>query len=178
MRITWFGGKVFRLYLGGKIFVTDPERVQDGANPHEVAAAADRLIDLSDNFQDFPYLEPENWNRRKRKRVIDAPEDEEIAGLYSVGGEALFIDEPEEGPVIIAPGEGTAWGHFCDRAVVVLYGKQRTIVQGARDLLAGGRPRLIVLAVEGLQDPQLSELQALAGDTPLIVVERGLSVEA
>lgn len=177
MRITWFGGKVFRLYVGGRIFVTDPNNVHEGSSTHEVVAAADRLIDLSDGFQEFPYLEPENWKRRRRVRIVDAP-DEQIAGLYSVGGEALFIDEPEEGPVVVAPGEGTAWGAYCDGAVVVLYGKTKFVMEGVRDLLRCARPRLLALACEGHEEPDVSSLMPILADTALVVLERGLSVEA
>lgn len=179
MRITWFGGKVFRLYLGGQIFVTDADKVSGNASPHEVAAAADHLIDLSDNFQEFAYLEPENWGRRRRRaRPIDLPEQEEIAGLYSVGGEALFIDEPEEGPLVIAPGEGTAWGAYCEGAVVVLYGKPKAVLAGVSDLLGCARPRLIALAAEPMPDDALVALEPELGDTALVVLAPGLSVEA
>lgn len=177
MRITWFGGSTFRLYIGGKIFVTDVEKVSGGTDPHEVAAAADHRIDLSDGIVEFPYLEVETWRKKRPLRMIDEPE-EQIAALYTIEGEALFIDEPQEGPVIVAPGGETAWGHFADGAVVVLFGTAKGVEDGATSLLKAGRPKLIAIAADGFSEKEMGRLAAVCGDCALQVLEKGLAVEA
>lgn len=177
MKITWFGGTTFRLYLGGKIFVTDGHLVPKDISRHEVEAAADHLIDLSDGVQDLAYLDPESWTRKKPVRLIDAPE-EEIAALYTLSGEGLFIDEPAEGPVILAPGGETAWGHFADGAVAILFGTAQNVLAGAEALLIAARPRLIALAAEGLSTDGFRGLSVRAGGCAVLILEPRLAVEA
>lgn len=177
MKITWFGGSTFRLYIGGKIFVTDAERAPEGVSPHEVGAAADQRIDLSDGIVEFPYLEVETWRRKKPLRLIDEPV-EQIAALYTIEGEALFIDEPQEGPLIVAPGGQTAWGRFADDSVVVLHGRAEDIVAGVKSLLIAARPKLVAIASDGLSEGQFSELAAVCGDCALQVLEKGFAIEA
>lgn len=177
MRITWFGGSTFRLYVGGKIFVTDAERAPDGVDPHEVGAAADHKIDLSDGIVEFPYLDVENWRPKKPVRVIDEPA-EQILALFTIEGEALFIDEPQEGPVIVAPGGHTAWGRFADNAVVLLYGAPSAVLEGAQSLLIAARPKLITIAAEGFSDTQFAILAEVCGECAVQVLEPGFAVEA
>lgn len=177
MKITWFGGSTFRIYVGGKIFVTDHDRAPEGVDPHEVSAAADHKIDLSDGIVEFPYLDVENWKKRRPQRLLDMPE-EMIAALYTIEGEALFIDEPQEGPVIVAPAGQTAWGHFADNAVVVLYGNSSAILEGAQSLLIAARPKLITIATSGISDTQMSALGSVCGECALQILEQGFAIEA
>lgn len=177
MKITWFGGSTFRLYIGGQIFVTDEKRAPAGVDAHEVAAAADHRIDLSDGIVEFDTLDVENWQRKRPRRVIDEPV-EEIAALFTIEGEALFIDEPQEGPVIVAPGGQTAWGRFADNAVVVLYGAPPAVLEGAQALLIAARPKLIAIASEGFSDRQFESLGKVCGDCALQILEQGFAVEA
>lgn len=177
MKITWFGGITFRIYVGGKIFVTDHDRAPGGIDPHEVSAAADFKIDLSDGINDFPFLDLESWKKQRPRRLLDMPE-ETVAALYTIEGEALFIDEPQEGPVIVAPGGQTAWGHFADNAIVVLYGEAQAILEGAQSLLIAARPKLIVIAADGFNDEQLSALSDACGGCAMQVLEQGFAIEA
>ncbi len=177
MKITWFGGSTFRLYVGGVIFVTDIERAPANIDRRELGAGADHRIDLSDGLVEFPYLDLENWRPRRQSRLIDMPA-EQIAELYTISGEGLFIDEPQEGPVIVAPANQTAWGRFAEGAVVVLYGPPKTIAEGVRSLVASARPKLVALATEGLNDLQFQAVAACCDGCAVQVLEPGLSVEA
>jgi len=177
MKITWFGGSTLRIYVGGRIFVTDHERAPEGVDPHEVSAAADYTINLSDGIIEFPYLDMESRKEQRPRRLIDMPQ-ELVASLYTIEGEALFIDEPQEGPVIVAPGGQTAWGHFADNAVVVLYGKPEAVLEGAQSLLVAARPKLIAIAADGFSQDQLDVLALTCGNCALQVLEQGFSVEA
>lgn len=177
MKITWFGGTTFRLYVGGRIFVTDADKAPSGVDPHEVAAAADYKVDLTDRIADFPFLDAENWERRRPLRVIDAPE-EDIFELYTISGEGIFIDEPEEGPVIIAPAGETAWGHFADDAVVILFGESAAVSEGIKSLTVAARPKLIAIATSQLSDVEIGALSKACRKCPMQVLEAGLSLEA
>jgi len=177
MKITWFGGSTFRLYIGGVIFVTDIVHAPEGVDQRELSAGADHRIDLRDGLVEFPYLDIENWRPRRPGRMIDIPA-EQIAALYTISGEALFIDEPQEGPVIIAPSDQTAWGHFADNAVAVLYGPPKSINSGARALMLSARPKLIAIATEGLGEREFQALAEICDGCALQVLEPGMSVEA
>lgn len=176
MKITWFGGSTFRLYVGGKIIVTDAGRAPDNADPHEIAAAADHRIDLSDGSVEYPYLEPETWSR-PRHTLLDEPE-EEILALYTLSGEGIFVDEPTEGPLIVAPAGLTAWGRFADNAVVVLFGRADALIAGATALFVAARPRVLMFAVTAGEPPALSDLAKSAGQCAIQVLEPGLAIEA
>jgi len=176
MKITWFGGSTFRLYVGGKIFVTDADKAPDGINAHEVAAAADHRIDLSDGIADFPYLDAENWTPRRPRRALDMP-DEQLYELYTISGEALFIDEPEEGPVIVAPAGQTAWGRFADNGVIVLYGAAHQLAGDISNLILAARPKLLMVAVDGLTDALIGEISPVANGCAVQIMEPGLSLE-
>jgi len=177
VKITWFGGATFRIYIGGKIFVTDAERAGGGVDRHEVAAGADEKISLSDGMVEHPYLDVSEWRRTRARRPIDEPV-ETVAALFTISGEGLFIDEPQDGPLIVAPGGQTAWGHFADGAVAVLFGDPLGVEEGARSLLIAARPRLIALAAEGFSDAQFRALAKDCGDCALQVMEQGLALEA
>jgi len=175
MKITWFGGATFRLYIGGKIIVTDADRAPAGVSSHEIAAAADHRIDLSDGRIDYPYLEPETW-RRPRHSLLEEP-DEEILTLYTLSGEGIFIDEPSEGPLIVTPAGETAWGRFADNAVVVLFGTGDALTAGATALFTAARPRVLLLALAAGEPPEPRALAAIAGHCAVQLLEPGLAVE-
>lgn len=176
MKITWFGGTTFRIYVGGRIFVTDAGKAPGTANMHEVAAAADYRIDLGGEKPAFPLLDAENWRRRKPLRLVDAPA-EEVFDLYTLSGEAIFIDEPEEGPVVLAPARDTAWGRFADDAVLILHGDAEALAEGVRSVTAIARPRLIAIAAPEMDDAQVQAIAGLCGGCAIQVLERGLPLE-
>jgi len=177
MRLTWFGGSTFRLYLGGRIIVTDPGHAPAGVDRSELVAAADHVIDLSDGVADFPVVDPISWRPRRRGRLIDEVE-ETIVQLLVFGKEGLVVDEPEEGPVVIAPGGAADWGPFADGAAVVLFGSATAIAAGVAALTVRTRPKLIALATPSLGDAEFTGLAANAGGCPILVLEAGLAVEA
>lgn len=177
MRLTWFGGSTFRLYLGGRIIVTSPDRAPAGVEHAELVAAADHLIDLEDGISEFEVIDPERWHPRRPKRLVDQS-GETIVELFAVGDEGLIVDEAEEGPVIIAPAGLKAWGRFADDAVVVVYGVPEAVTRGVNALAMVARPKLIALAAEGLTDDQFARTASAAGASPVQVLERGLALEA
>jgi len=176
MKLTWFGKSVFRLYLGGRIIVTDAQLAPEGTDPHELLAAADTEINLSDGVLDHPQID-ENWSRARPWRIIEQPE-EVIEELYTLSGEGVFIDEPQEGPVILAPATETAWGPFAENAVVLFFGDAKGVEQEIADLLASAKPRLIALALTGLTDTQFRAIAEKCRDCTVQVLEPGLALEA
>jgi precorrin isomerase len=176
MKLTWFGKSVFRIYIGGRIIVADAQLAPEGIDAHELVAAADVQINLSDGGLDHPQID-ENWRSSRPLRQIDQPE-EVIEELYTLSGEGVFIDEPQEGPVILAPATETAWGPFANNAVVVFFGNAEGVAQEVADLLASAKPRLIVLALSGLTDEQFHTIGNLCQRFAVQVLEEGLALEA
>lgn len=177
MRLTWFGGSTFRLYLGGRIIVTSPERAPADVDRAELVAAADHLIDLGDGVSEYPVIDPETWQPRRPERLVEQS-GETIVELFALAGEGLIVDEAEEGPVIIAPAGLSEWGRFADDAVVVVYGAPQAVTRTVNVLAMAARPKLIALAAEGLTDDQFTTTASAAGASPVQVLERGLALEA
>lgn len=177
MKITWFGGGTFRLYVGGRIVVTDPRDAPAGVEAAELTAAADEVVALAGGASGLPQLDPDAFPARRRLRPLDEPDAAE-ARLFALGGVGLAIDDPGEAPLILAPGGVPAWGPFADEAVVVLFGDAAAVADGAGTLLSTARPRLVALAAEGMSDARFAALAATAGRTPMQVLEAGLAVEA
>ncbi len=177
MRLTWFGGSTFRLYLGGRIIVTSPDRAPAGVDHAELVAAADHLVDLEDGISEYPVIDPQSWQSRMPERLVDQS-GETIVELLAVGDEGLIVDEAEEGPVIIAPAGLKGWGRFADDAVVVVYGAPEMVARGVNALAMVARPKLIALAAEGLTDDQFATTASAAGASPVQVLEAGLALEA
>jgi hypothetical protein len=175
MKLTWFGKSVFRIYIGGRIIVTDAQLAPEGVDGHELVAAADVEINLTDGKLDHPQID-DNWTAARPRRVIDQPE-EVIEELYTLSGEGVFIDEPQEGPVILAPTVETAWGRFADNGVIVFFGNAGNVEQEIVDLLLSAKPRLIALALDGLTDAQFAAIAAQCTVCPLQVLEPGLALE-
>lgn len=176
MRLTWFGGSTFRLYLGGRIIVTDPDMAPEGVDRAELAAAADHVVDLRDGIADFPLVDPATWRPTRRGRLIEDA-GETIVELLSTGGEALVVDEPDEGPVVIAPATLSDWGRFADGAVVAIYGSGQAVADGARALLGHARPKLVAMAGD-VGEADMAAVAAVAGQTPVQALETGLALEA
>jgi hypothetical protein len=151
--------------------------VPDGVDSRELTAAADQTIDLSDGIAELPNLDVKTWQKAHPVRLIDEPV-EQIAAPYSIDGEALFIDEPQEGPVIVSGGKEIAWGRFADGAVVVLFGTPGGVDEAAKSLFSGARPKLVALAADGYQSTQLRTLAEISGRSALQILEKGLAVEA
>lgn len=173
MRITWFGGSTFRLYLGGNIVVVDPDAAPAGIDRAELAAAADRTIAASG--EGLPVLDTE-WKPRRRRREIDEPESRPPLRIFRLEGGGVLLDAAEKSPLVLGNGE-TAWGSFAENSVVVLHGPGENIPEAALRLLAAARPRLIALA--GIpSDAAFSAIAAAIRDTPFQVLETGLALEA
>ncbi len=175
MRITWFGGGTFRIYVGGRIVVTDPDGAPAGVDRHELAAAADHIVRPGQG--DLPEIDPAAWCRRRPQRVIDVP-GEDIFGLHVLPGGGLFIDEPEEGPLIATPAGVTTWDRFADEGAVAVFGDAEAVATDIRALMATARPRLVAIAASRFSGDQFRALADIGGGGALLVLEPGLAVEA
>lgn len=47
MKLTWFGGTTIRIYIGGQIFVVDPQLAPDDIDRAEAVSGADRVLRLA-----------------------------------------------------------------------------------------------------------------------------------
>lgn len=175
MRITWFGASTFRIYLGGRIVVVDPEAAPADVDRHELVAAADHVVALGRG--DLPALDPAAWRHRRPRRAIDMPA-QDIFDLRALPGGGLFIDEPEEGPLIATPAGATTWERFADDAAVTVFGEAAVAAADIRALMAMARPRLVAIAATDVSGDQFRALADIGGGSTLLVLEPGLAVEA
>ena len=63
MKLTWFGGTTFRVYVGGKVLVVDAEGVPGGIDRTELVSGADRVFGLADDTKN-PRLTVAIWRQR------------------------------------------------------------------------------------------------------------------
>lgn len=171
MRITWFGGTVFRLYVGGEIIVTDGHLSDDV----EVLAAADHLVDLSGGMPGIE-MSVSDAPHKRRKSLLEEPEVGGVS-LTARDGAALIVRDMGEGDLIVVT-RPLQWGRFADAGVVVLALGAETALRVAQDLFEAARPRLLILAVDDLNDAQFAHLAEICGDCAVQVLEPGLALEA
>lgn len=177
MRLTWFGGSTFRLYLGGEIFVLDADRAPGGVDAYEVAAAANYSFTTGPALAALPAVDPQTWQRAAPKRLIDASENA-AAQVFALGDTGILIDEAEEGPVILSAAAQHEWGRFADGAMVVLFGAPDIVAQDGANLLDVARPLMVAVASKGFSDAQFSVLAQHAGKSTLQMLEPGFAIEA
>ncbi len=173
MRIAWFGGSAFRLYLGGSIIVTDPDAAPASVDSAELVAAADRTVAASGIG--LPLLDAA-WRPQRRRREIDEPVSPPGLRLFRLDGGGLLLDAPGDGPLIVVSAT-TVWDRFADNAVAVLYGPADDLPDAVQRLCTAARPRLIALAAAP-SEQDFTAITAAARGTPLQVLEHGLALEA
>lgn len=177
MRLTWFGGSTFRLYLGGDIFVLDADRAPEDVDAHEVASAANYSFALGPKLSILPDLNPQTWKPMTPKRLID--EDEKrVANVFALGETGILIDESDEGPVILTAAGQLEWGRFADDALVVLFGAPEVVGEDALKLLQTARPLMLAIASSGFTDAQFAALGKQAGRCAIQMLEPGFAIEA
>lgn len=175
MRITWFEGDVFRLYVGGKIIVTNKGGAGDGDDA-DIHAAADHIVALADGLPGMADFAAADWKPKQGRPLLEVPEDDGVS-LYAIEKSALFMDDSSEGVLIVAS-KPINWGRFADGAVVVLAGHAAAVLAEAGQLFTLARPRLLALAVADLSDAQFAHLAEICGNCAVQVLEPGLALEA
>ncbi|SDG78674.1 hypothetical protein [Pelagibacterium luteolum] len=175
MKITWFGAMTYRIQIGGRIIVLDPEGAPATINVGELVSGADSVIhpDPTD-LEDF---EGAAWRPRRRARLID--EEEASLVLYRLDTSGLIVDSPDEGLLILDQAtSSTQYDRWADGAVVILSGTGPQCGAHGTALLEIARPKLLALAIDDHDiDPVFDLLAPLLGDTSLIVLEPSLAVE-
>ena len=174
MKLTWFGGTTFRVYLGGEIVVVDAGRAPAGVDRGELLAGADRVVALAGDAA-VPSIDAAAW-RPKAVRPMDEQLPAEILGI---GPSALLIAAAGEPPlVILGSGEPPRFGRWADGAVVVLTSGRESFVAEASVLLDVARPRLVALAAdEQTLDLAVEELSEHLDGAGLVSLEPGLALE-
>jgi hypothetical protein len=173
MRITWFGGSAFRLYVGGSIVVTDPDAAPVSVDRAELVAAADHTLAASGIG--LPLLDAA-WRPQRRRREIDEPAIQQGLRVFSLDGGGLLLDAPEDGPLIVASATAV-WDRFADNVVAVLHGPADGLPNAVQRLCTAARPRLIALAAAP-SERDFAAIAATDHDMPLQVLELGLALEA
>ena len=173
MRITWFGGRCFRIKFSDKDLVLFPEEaipdvksaalldsaIQVDGTSNElflplaetpVAPNSGRLIDVMDD--------PERYLSGKGAFVMDAPSDERLVIKdLSVAGSG-DVDEWQEGAVVLAVGT------FAQCAAIL----HENAIQSSRQL---------VFAVVNPEALDIDVLAAQAGKMRIQLAEIGLAIE-
>lgn len=172
MKITWFGDNVIRLYVGGQILVTDLTKAPAHIDANELAAGADVIVDVEDVLPDLTPFTADNWQRPRRKSMLE--DDDAIAApaLFSFGGKALIADSVDESRLIVAFGP-VEFDRFADDAVVI-----SNDVEVVKSLLEAARPKLIALAISDMTDAQFEDLAAHSNGCAIQVLEKGFALEA
>ncbi len=173
MKLTWFAKSCFRLHVGGRIIVTDPQDAPASVAQHELLSGAESVIDLCVNGLD-PF-DPSDWARRPRLRLIDTPEEVALTLQgFSTGG--LFIGSEDDAPLFVSPPHGN-WGRFADSTVVILAGAFDLMPEALSALCTLARPRLVALASDDFDEALLGDISTAAQGAPLQIMEVGLALE-
>lgn len=176
MKLTWFGGTVLRLHIGGAILVCDAALAPEGVDRGELVAGADRVFGMA--VPEVARIDPAGW----RPRVVRPLDTEPMPVLvHGIGPGAVLIDAPGEPPlVVLATGAAPPrFGRWADSAVVVLCGAGEALVALGSVLLDVARPKLIALAADEQSiDLAIAELREHLDGAGLVSLEPGLAVEA
>lgn len=171
MKLTWFGGTTFRVYVGGKVLVVDAEGVPGGIDRTELVSGADRVFRLADDLPDAGA----KWAPRKVGALIDEAELPEVL-VFRLGENAVMIEAVGEAPLVMATGEVLEAGRWGREAVVVVAGKD--LPGTARSVVNEIGPRLLALAGgEHAVDTTIEAVRDLLDGTGLMAMEPALALE-
>ncbi len=173
MKITWFTKTCFRLHLGGKIIVTDPDDAPAGIAPAELVSGADSVIALATN--DLADFSATDWSRRRPPSLMNDTVPVPVT-LFRFAETGLFVDAPGEGPLILCS-QGAQWGRFADGASVVLFGDFADMPDAVARLCDVARPKLVAIATANFDREKLAALAASGAGTPLQIMEPALALE-
>lgn len=175
MKLTWFGGTTFRIYLGGDIVVIDAHRAPKGVDRGELLAGARRQASIAGD-RTVPRIDPASWRPKPPPRAIDEVQPLEIMGI---GSASLLLAASGEPPlVILGPVDFPRFGRWVDGAVIVLTSGRDSAISEASVLLDVARPRLLALAVdEQTLDVAIAELSEHLDGAGLVSLDPGLALE-
>ena len=169
MKITWFGARTLRVYIGGGILLWSPSDV-DGVAPEELRSGADVVVDAQERL---PQLDATAWRPQRPATALEEAGRTPDVRASAVGDDAALVDAAGEAPLVLLGGEAPAAGRWSRDAVVVAF--SAAAAQSALEVLA---PRLIALAADETElDTAFGALRERLGDTALVVLEPGLAVE-
>lgn len=171
MKLTWFGGETFRLYLGGKIVLVRNGPLPPGIDVTEAGAGADQQIDLS--ASSLAPFSPDRLTRAPTRLIDQTPAPDLRISAFADG---VCLIAPDEPTVFIAPAETAEWGRFADNAVIVLTGVD--LAPKARTILTTARPKLLALAVPKITDADFTAIAAAAGQSAVQLLEFRMALEA
>jgi hypothetical protein len=178
MKLTWFGETAIRIYIGGQIFIVDPQLAPDRVDRAELVAGADRVLRLAEADENLASFDPAEWRPRKAPRAIDEDQGPPPVHAYRIGGGAMLIDAVGEPALVLVGGEAPSFGRWADGAVVVLFGGGEAMGALAEGLLAAARPKLVALAAdEAAVDFVVAALKENLDGTGLVSLEAGLALE-
>lgn len=168
MKLTWFGGTTLRIHIGGSMLVCDAAG-GGGFDREELVSGADRVFRLKDKT--LPAADLLAWRPRRPAAAID--ESGPGVLLHRVGAASVLVDAAGEPPLLILgdmPGRAGRWSR--DAAVVAF---TAAVAEAALAELA---PRLMALAMADHEaDAAFESLRAGAGDTVIVMLERGMALE-
>lgn len=174
MKLTWFGGHTYRIYLDGRIYLVSDGQTPDGVDQAEVAAGADQTIDLNSAATDLSAFDPANATWNAPRRLIDEPENT-VPSLHAFGGGVLFLDANEPA-LLVAPTTTEGWGRFADGSTVIL--GPANLAETATAILKAAQPELIAIAAPELDDETFASLATIRGRTAIQLLEPGMAIEA
>lgn len=178
MKLTWFGGTTIRIYIGGQIFVADPQLAPAGIDRAELVSGADRVLRLAGADEALVDLDPAEWRPRRVSRAIDEEGLLPPVHSYRIAPGAVLVDAVGEPPLVVLSDQAPSFGRWADGAVVVLLGVGEAMSALAEGLLDAARPRLIALAGDEIAiDFAVAALRENLGGAGLVSMEKGLALE-
>jgi len=178
MKLTWFGGTTIRIYIGGQIFVVDPQLAPDDIDRAELVSGADRVLRLAGADEALVELDPAEWRPRRAQRAIDEEQAPQPIHAYRIGAGAMLVDAVGEPPLVLLSDQAPSFGRWADGAVVVLFGVGEAMSALAEGLFVAARPRLVALAGDEVAiDFAVATLRENLNGAGLVSLEKGLALE-
>ena len=181
MRITWFGGSVFRIAIGDDILVIDPDRAAPGIDAAELVAGASGVLSSHSDGQAMTPEALARWRPRQARRAIDL-DDDSVAPLnvWRLAPGALLIDAPgEAGLVLAGAGADLPPGRWADGAVLLGIGSAQASAEAFLPLVDSARPAILLVAASATPDAAalVSALGPNGQGLPVQILEPGLALE-
>lgn len=172
VKLTWFGGKMVRVHIGGLILVVDPEGAPPNVDRVELLSGADRIV-----AGELARIDLATWRPRRSGRLLDESEEPCVLTWSDESG-TILIEAIGEAPLLLVSGCMPKLGRWVESAVVVLFGSGEALVELGLGLLVHHAPRLLALAEsEQAVDFAVLRLRGHLDGTSLVALEAGLSLE-
>lgn len=177
MKITWFGKSVFRIYVGGRIVVIDPQLAPSHVALEELRAGTDQTLIL-DDLSTLTAFNPTSWQKSRPARLVDETDSKQDAlTSWRLSVEGVLIDTPiEETITIVSNPLGEVTLPSVD-GVWLLWGEAEGIERAVDNILTSQRPSVIALAITDVTDQQMGELARIAMGRTILILEPELALE-